>query len=319
MTALYWGLAVLFGTVGLLVIYTGVAAWVITRRYPPLGRFVEADGVRLHIIDRGEGQPIVLLHGWGATARDFLPTLMEPLAQDFRVLAIDRPGYGFSGRPNRPPADSPAAQAAIIRAGLVKLGIERPIIVGHSWGGALALAYALTYPDEIAGVVAIAPTSHPWRGDGHLYDRISQLPILGVLFRWTLVAPLGLIVAPINVREAFAPEPDLNDYAKNIGTNLVLRPGQFRANAEDLARLKDHLETQSTAYHQISVPVAIVAGRRDRVTLTRTHARALAEAVPDATLTVVPRAGHMVHHTQPDVVLAAIRELTEKTDHSEFL
>ena len=111
-------------------------------RHPATGRFVDVDGVRLHYIERGEGEPVVLLHGNGTYARDFIGCgLMDQLAQRYRVIAFDRPGFGYSQRP-RLKIWTPQAQARLLQNAFARLGIDRPVLVGHSWATQVALAMA---------------------------------------------------------------------------------------------------------------------------------------------------------------------------------
>jgi pimeloyl-ACP methyl ester carboxylesterase len=123
------------------------------RRHPPRGRFVTAGGVRLHYIEAGRGPSVVLLHGNGAMAEDFLISgVFERAAQKYRVIALDRPGFGYSERP-RGRKWSASAQAAILPQALRLLGIDRAIVVGHSWGTLVALALALDHPRLVSGLV----------------------------------------------------------------------------------------------------------------------------------------------------------------------
>jgi pimeloyl-ACP methyl ester carboxylesterase len=231
--------------------------------------------------------------------------LFGRVARHYRAVAFDRPGHGYSTRPPGPA--SPARQAALLRDALHALGIERPVLVGHSWSAALVLAYALAWPDEIAGIVTVAGVSHPWTGNYiNWYTRVAANPVLGPLFLHTLLAPLGQVLVGPGVRHVFAPEPPLPGYARRTGLPLVLRPRPFRANALDLIGLNAALAEQSPHYPEIRVPVGIVAPTRDRITSVSHHSRQLYDAVAHARLFVAEGAGHMPHHTQPGMVMRAI-------------
>src|SRR5215207_7346494 len=111
-----------------------------THRPRPLGRFIGVDGVRVHYIARGKGRPVVLIHGNGTMAEDFVICgLVDQLAKSYRVIAIDRPGFGHTDRP-RHRVWTAAAQAHLLHRVLERLNVERPVIVGHSWGTLVALA-----------------------------------------------------------------------------------------------------------------------------------------------------------------------------------
>ena len=110
------------------------------RRNPPTGRFITIDGVRLHYVERGTGRPLVLLHGNGSMIQDFESSgLVDLAAKKYRVIAFDRPGFGHSDRP-RSTVWTPEAQADLLNAALVKMGVSQPLVLGHSWGTLVAVA-----------------------------------------------------------------------------------------------------------------------------------------------------------------------------------
>src|SRR5688500_17738225 len=151
----------------LLLVLGASALWVnrlaarAERAYPARGRFLSGEGVRLHHVDTGipgtERAAVVLIHGNPGSVHDFEP-LIPALAASRRVIAVDRPGHGYSERPDIASA-SPSAQARVIRVALAELGVQRPILVGHSWGGSVALAYALDFPTDVGGLVLLGTRS----------------------------------------------------------------------------------------------------------------------------------------------------------------
>ena len=157
---------------------------------PPAGKFVEVDGVRLHYIERGEGPALVLLHGNGLFANDFeLSGLLERAARNHRVIAFDRPGFGYSERPSGTDW-TPEAQARLIYQALHELRVERPVVVGHSWGTLVALAMALDFPKYVRGIALVSGYFYPsGRVDAALAS-VPALPVLGHFLRYT-VAPLA--------------------------------------------------------------------------------------------------------------------------------
>ena len=110
------------------------------RAVPPAGRFIEIDGERIHFIERGAGRPVLLIHGLGGTLHHMRRPLMEGFGDGFRLVALDRPGSGYStraaGRDGRL-----SEQARLIARFIEELGLERPLLVGHSLGGAIARRY----------------------------------------------------------------------------------------------------------------------------------------------------------------------------------
>src|SRR5712671_2807350 len=169
--------------------------------HPPTGRFVEVQGVRLHVdvlgLARdapGANPPVVLVHGASGNLEDMRLALGEKLAASHRVILIDRPGHGWSARPQCDDDASPARQAALVAGALEQLGVHCAILIGHSWGGAFATAYALAFPERTAGLVLLSAVTHPWPGDPGWYNKLALLPYIGPLFVSTCVYPLGLLM-----------------------------------------------------------------------------------------------------------------------------
>jgi len=291
------------------------------RRYARQGKFVSVHGVRLHYVEAGpvEGAgeapaPIVLIHGASGNLRDFEASILPSLARRHRVLAFDRPGHGWSERPNGSDMSDPSRQATLIHEALKELEIERPVMLGHSWGGAVASAYALAFPDALSGLVVLAGATHPWKGPSAWYHRVLATPFLGTLFLWFVVIPFGRFLAPAGVSSNFAPDAAPEGYADSIGLHLLFRPKHFRNNSTDSRGLRSHLGRQSTRYAEIAVPTIIITGNRDQTLLAKLHSYALHDQIPGSELIKLEGVGHMPHHVRPDVVLEAIERLaTEGT------
>jgi pimeloyl-ACP methyl ester carboxylesterase len=295
-------------------IVTLIGSVLIERAHPARGRRIDIGGLRQHVVElgpqadaRGRAPPLVFLHGAGCNLEDLRP-LAERLAARHRTVLVDRPGQGWSEGAGRTTA-SPAAQAKILRDLLDRLGIERAILVGHSWGGTLAATFALNHPDRVAGLVLLAPATHPpLRGFTELYAALS-VPLGGWLFSRTLALPLAAAAFDRGLRNAFLPQAPPPRYIKRSAALLLLRPKTFLANARDLAGLEAFLARQAPRYGEIKGPTLIFSGDRDRVTLAAQHAMALATAMPAAKLTLIHGAGHMLHHGAEDSIVAAIEEL----------
>lgn len=311
-SSLLWLLAIL-------LVVGGGLAWLTDQRatvreaaalaaYPPEGRIISLGGQRVHAVTRGAGPDIVLIHGASGSARDFTFDLMDRLAPDFRVTAFDRPGMGHSDPHPATPA-SPVAQAETLRAAAAALGIEAPILLGHSYGGAVAMAWALAADAEgapPAAIVLLAGATHPWPGDLGLYYRV-----LTSRFGQAVVIPLIAAFAPraqaVAVAEGiFAPQAAPAGYTDHVGIGLSMRRDVLRLNALQVDGLKPHVTAMAPRYAGLRLPVEIVHGTADTIVGLPFHSDRMAAEVPGARLTVLEGIGHMPHHAATDVVLAAI-------------
>lgn len=221
-------------------------------------------------------------------------------------FSSDRPGHGWSDRPGGRAASSPAVQAVLIHQALTRIGVTRPIVVGHSWSGALATAYALAFPDAVAGLVLLAPVTHSWPGGVGLINELAAAPVIGQLIARTVVLPAGYLMMRPAVHMIFAPQAPPADYVARTGARLVLRPAEFIANAEDLVDLKANIAAQAPRYGAIKAPVTIIAGDKDTIVSTDIHSRVIAAQLPSATLTVLPGVGHMVNFAAPGRIVEAV-------------
>lgn len=301
------------------------ASWLLAakaeRDFPPSGRIIEADGFRLHAIEMmppaaSSNPPLVFVHGAFGTAADFAVSIMPQTAQTYRSIAIDRPGHGYSDRRPSPDLDpspmTPDRQARALRAGLKALGVtEKPILVGFSLGGATALAWALDYPDEIAGLLLINTASHPWPLPIEASYQMAGIPVLGPLALHTIVMPAGLIKLAEGATNVFDPAPVPPHYAK-VPLALTVRPGNFAANAEDIRTLKPFLATQMQRYPTLQPPLSVLVSDRDNATSPIIHSRPLAAAAPHAVLIESQGGGHPLHFSKPAEVLAAIDALAAR-------
>jgi pimeloyl-ACP methyl ester carboxylesterase len=296
------------GVAVLLAVLTAIGTALIERQYPPEGRFVDVTGGRLHVLERGkpDAPVVVLLHGASGNLQDLNVALGAPLAARYRVIMIDRPGHGWSDRPGGDDDASPARQAVLIAQVLQKLGIVRAILVGVSWSGALATNYALTFPERVAGLVLLAPVSHRWPGGIAWHYRLASMPVLGPLFVRTALMPLAYLMMDSLVRAAFAPQTMPVGYPARAALPLALRPNEFLANARDVADLKANVTLQAHRYGEIHAPAVIIAGDRDTTVSPDIHSKALAAAMPNAKLIILPGVGHIIHHAKAELVLGEI-------------
>ncbi len=303
--------AVVAAVLGGLAAYTAIAVHGIERAHPPAGRFVEVAGGRLHLLELGpaDAPAVVLLHGASGNLGDMRVALGDRLAARYRVIMIDRPGHGWSDRPDGAADASPAQQAALIHQALERIGVSHAIVVGHSWSGALATAYALAYPDATAGLLLLAPVAYPWPGGVGWYNPIVANSVVGWVFARTLALPIGKLLLKPGVGMVFAPQLPPPDYVERAGAELILRPRELTANAEDLTGLKAFVTAQAPHYGEIETPTIVIAGDEDTTVSPDIHAKHIVRVLPHGRLIMLPGVGHMLHHAAPEVVIAAIDEL----------
>jgi pimeloyl-ACP methyl ester carboxylesterase len=311
------GIAIVVALFASLALITLLSAWKIEREYPPTGRFVEVNGGRLHVVDldaRAQPKPddlaVVLLHGASGNLGDMRVAFGDLLPRVHRTILVDRPGHGWSERWADDGA-SPARQAAMIDEMLGRLGVERAIIVAHSFAGAVATALALDHPDRVAGLVLIAPVLNPWSTGIAWYYRVAATPYIGPLFAWTLTLPIGEFLMVPTTALVFFPQDAPDDYVQRAAIPLVLRPQNFRANAQDVAGLHAFVTAQAPRYSLIKAPTIVIAGDRDTVVSPEIHARALAAMLPSSKLITLDGVGHMPHHVGKATVYEAIEEVTK--------
>jgi pimeloyl-ACP methyl ester carboxylesterase len=270
------------------------------------GQYVTVDGTRLHYVDHGTGTPVVLLHGNGSMVGDFISSgIVEQLGPGYRVVVFDRPGFGYSERPSTRKWGA-IEQAKLLQRAWQLLDIERPVVVGHSWGTLVALAAALEAGQRVAGLVLLSGYYYPTpmaRSNVRASPTLAVLP--GVLrealmpFAWRLAAPgaVARIFAPCAVPERFRRSYSLPD---------ALRPSQMRTVHEEAAMLPEMTMRLSEFYKEIDVPVRLLAGSEDGIVDTNAHSVRLQGELARSTLKVIPRCGHMVHHAVPNEVARAI-------------
>ena len=279
--------------------------------YPPKGRFVTADGVRLHYIERGRGRPVVVLHGNGMMAEDALVSdlLTSIAANSYRAVAIDRPGFGHSDRP-RGKAWTAAAQAGLLPEVFRKLGIDKPIVVGHSLGTMVALALALDHPDQVSGLVLASGYYYPTaRADVALVSP-PAVPILGDLLCHTVVPLVGEALAPRFIKKMFSPHHVPRRFLEEFPIELMFRPTQMSAASKDATHMIPDASRMSERYVALSCQLAILAGDADKVVDQRGQGRRLHQLVPGSYLDVFERTGHMTHYADPARVVRAIQRVS---------
>lgn len=282
--------------------------------FPPIGEFVTVEGTPLHYLLRGKGKPVVLIHGNPGFIQDFSLFPVEPLVEEYLFCIIERPGHGYSERPQKSEV-SPVVQARLLHGALEKLGIEQPIVVGYSWGGVVTLAYALEYADDLAAIVLLAPLAFQRTPGNPLVEMIAKIPVVGDLLRTILPVVLGQQLVEQNLEQAFSPEPVPANYLE-IAQALWTRPSQTKAVTLDNLTINPSLKALSPRYKEINKPTIIVVGDSDRVVNPEENSIALSQAIASSTLIRLPNTNHIIPQISPEAVLDAIRLASEQASPS---
>ena len=275
-------------------------------RHPPEGSFLEVDGVKLHYSDRGRGSPIVLIHGNVVAGDDYDTSgLSDLLLKQHRVIIFDRPGFGHSERPHGQiwTADK---QADLIHQALRQLGVERPVVVGHSWGAIVALALAVRHQADTAGVVALSGYYFWTLRPDVLQASLGALPVIGDILRFTLSPILTWLMMPLIKRGMFSPGSVPERFDAEFSTAMAARPSQIRAISQDGALMIQGALSLRDHYRDLKLPVTIMAGESDKVVFAR-RAKQLQASIKGSVLHIVPGGGHMIHYQ-------ATREIAEAVE-----
>ncbi len=273
------------------------AAWTASRveaAVPPIGAFIEVDGTRLHYLDEGTGQPIVLVHGLAAQMQHLTYALRERLRGQYRVIFVDRPGAGYSDRKPGASARLPA-QGDMIAALIRKLGLDRPLVVGHSLGGAVSLAAALDHPDDVGALALVAPLTHTQADVPEALKRLAvPSPVMRGIIAWTLAVPMTIIGGKASLAQVFSPAAIPDDFGVRGGGLLGLRPKAFYAASSDMGAVRDDLDDMAKRYPGLRMPVGILFGTADNILRIEVQGEPMVAAVPGLVLDIVEDDGHML-------------------------
>lgn len=288
------------------------ATWLIERRNPPVGNFAEVGDARLHYVHVPAAAPglppLLFLHGASANLKDQMLPLRPLLEGRAEMLFVDRPGHGWSTRASG--NDTPTAQAETIARLMERLGMKDAILVGHSFGGAVAAAFALAHPEKVRGILFLSPATHPWpNGETSWYYSVAARPYLGRLFANTITTLAGLSRLADATACVFSPNAVPQGYGDRASIPLVLRPSAFRANAIDVSGLYDFVRHEAQRYPEIRAPSLIVTGDRDTVVYEELHSGGLARDIAGAELVWVRNLGHKPDWVAPGLVAKAIERL----------
>jgi pimeloyl-ACP methyl ester carboxylesterase len=276
------------------------------RENPALGSFLTVDGVKLHYLEKGQGTPLVLLHGNGSMIEDWIVSgLFDRLAKTHRVIAFDRPGFGHSERP-RSRIWTPTAQAKLLSEALEQLDVKQAAVVGHSFGTLVAVAMALNHPEIVSRLALLGGYFYPSvRGDV-FFASPPAIPLIGDVMRYTISPLLGSAMTPKVNEKIFHPAPVPEKWIEEFPMEMTLRPSQIRAEAAEAAIMVPAAAALAGRLAELSLPVTIIAGRGDELVDIEDQSQRLSEALPQSRFVPIAGAGHMVHHSAPDAVIDAI-------------
>jgi pimeloyl-ACP methyl ester carboxylesterase len=279
------------------------------RAHPPTGRFVTTQsGNALHYTRSGKGRPVILLHGAGVQHQDMEASLGAVLGDDHEVFAFDRPGHGHSDA--LPTAQTAVAQATTIMDAARLLKLDRPIVIGHSAGAAVALACATEFPEEVAGLVLIAGALYPMVPPQSLLIAGVSIPVVGDILAHTLFQPIHPRMIASTLGRAFAPQQMPPAVKRTLPMQMLSRPTAIRASADDQLVTLPSLAAIRGDYGSLRMPVAVFAGTDDRIIDAQGHARRFAGDVPQARLHLLRGIGHMAHHFARDEIKSAVRAMS---------
>ncbi|MDI3562523.1 alpha/beta fold hydrolase [Bradyrhizobium sp. Arg816] len=277
------------------------------RANPHRGKFIDVDGVRLHYVERGSGRPLLLLHGNGTMIEDLQSSgLIDRAAEKYRVIAFDRPGFGHSSRP-RGGVWGPNEQADLFRKALERLGIQRAIVLGHSWAALIAVALATRHPALVEGLVLASGYYFPTSRLDLAAPSVPAIPVLGDVISNTISPVLARLMWPTLLRKVFGPQPVPGKFA-GFPVEMAVRPSQLHASAEESAMMVPMAGAASKTYREIKMPMVIIAGEDDRLIDVEQSAR-LHRMISHSRLRRIAGAGHMIQQTNTSELMAAVDEV----------
>jgi pimeloyl-ACP methyl ester carboxylesterase len=292
-----------------LAAFSALIARGVEKALPPKGKFIEIDGARMHYLDKGQGPVIVMVHGLGGQTGNFSHSLLGRLTDRFRVIVIDRPGSGYSTRPSGMSARL-KVQSEVVAKFIRALQLDRPLLVGHSLGGAVSLGVALDHPDCVGGLALIAPLTHPVEGVPASFRALAiASPTLRRLMAWTFAVPGSMFRGQTVLNMIFSPEQPPKNFATAGGGLLSLRPSSFYAASTDMLAVGEDLPAMAERYASLTLPIGILYGTEDRVLSWKRHGTAMQAKLPSLALELVP-GGHMLPVTIPDHTAAWIAAAT---------
>ena len=313
-------LKILAGLVILIVAGLSIATYFIARdikqTFPPIGVFKTIHGAKLHYVDTGEVEDksnpaVIFIHGAGGNLNDPMPIYQKALKNKFRAIFLDRPGQGYSESFEKS-NDVPTQTSSIAKL-MEELAIDKAIIVGHSFGGALASAFGVLYPEKTAGLILLAPVTYPWETGVDWHYDLGNTPIIGWVFSRTLAPVAGHFIYPNAIKRLFLPNSMPENYKETSATKLALLPKNFHSNAKDIARVHTHVEVFQNRYSEITATTHIFHGDKDDIVSLEIHSiNGLSKDIKNSKLFVLDGVGHKPDYVAADQILKSIQEIADQ-------
>ncbi|GAA3877285.1 alpha/beta hydrolase [Celeribacter arenosi] len=261
-------------------------------------------GVHIRSFGDPDAPPVVLIHGASGTTYDMTFRLAPMLAQEFRVHVVDRPGFGHS---QSIADESLSGQADALRRAVSEIDPRAPIVLGQSYGGSVALSWALDAPESVAALVLAAAPSQVWKGGPSRLNRLLSARGIGHIASWLIAAYVPRSYIDRQIGDIFAPQPAPDGYTDSLAAGLSIRPSTHRLNARQRIALKSQIAAMVQHYPDIDIPVESIHGDADVIVPLDIHARPLASQIAGNNLDVLEGIGHMPHHVAPEALLEATR------------
>ena len=278
---------------------------------PQLGQIIPVAGGSIHYVEKGDpnAQTIVMIHGLAGQLQHFTYGLMDELADEYHVIALDRSGCGYSTRDTAEMGLLPE-QARMITEFLDAKGVTDAVLVGHSLGGAVSLAIALDYPDRVSSLALLAPLTHQMPKPPEVFKSLEiRTAWIRRLIGNTLAVPIASKTAPHVLQVAFNPETAPDDFLERAGGALGLRPSAFITASQDLVGVDDSIAAQSARYPELKTPGGVFYGAQDTILSPAMHGPQMQQF--GLTYQEVEGLGHMTPITVPETCADFIRKVIQ--------
>lgn len=255
--------------------------------------------VKLHVDIKGEGSPLIMLHGFGSSSHSF-QHLVEPLSQRYSVYNFDLKGFGDSPKPTDY-RYSAYDQAVLISQYIKANGLKDVTLIGHSYGGSIALTLALMDQENIAKMVLISPAAY--KQYLPMLIRWMQKPVIGVVGYFALPASYEV---KESYRYAFYDNEKIPQETLDILTqNLEKENAKYVYYHATYDLIPEDIEEVSKQYKTIKIPTLLIWGKND-IVIPKNRGYRLKSDLQNAKLKIIDKCGHIPHEERPQKVLQQI-------------